>query len=312
MSSPSSPSSASITPAPIVAGVDGADATRAAIRHAALEAAARGVPLTLVHVVANLGDEAAYAPVDRDELLARGRQILKEAEDLARATAPGVRVHTDLHHGVRRTELAAAARGAAQIVIGGARPHGLDRIHTGSMAIGLAKHTTCPVVVVPADWQPGGEGPVLVGYKSPDDSFAALAYGFDLAAERGRELLVLHAWRLPTGYDDVIGARVSAERIEQHAREAIESLVADLRASHPSVVVRIRIRHGQAAQALVEASRQATAVVLSRPSSDLHPHLGGTDRAVLRHAACPVVFGTGGPAGSDAELVLEQLGHMER
>lgn len=159
--------------APIAVGVDGEAATRSAVQYAALQAAAIGAPLMLVHVVAMPRDEAAYATVDRDALLAHGRKILSESADIARATAPGIRVLTDLHHGTRKSELAFAARGSAKIVIGRSPTDRIGRTCTRSMAITLAEQAPCPVVIVPADWHLRSDDPVLVGYKSPDASLDA-------------------------------------------------------------------------------------------------------------------------------------------
>jgi len=149
--------------APIAVGVDGEAASRSAVQYAALEAAAIGVPLMLVHVVAMPGDESTHAAVDRNSLLANGRKILSESADVARATAPGVRILTDLHHGARKSELAFAARGSAKIVIGRSPMDEVDPTCTGSMAISLAEHASCPVVIVPADWHLRSDDPVLVG-----------------------------------------------------------------------------------------------------------------------------------------------------
>jgi nucleotide-binding universal stress UspA family protein len=48
--------------------------------------------------------------------------------------------------------------------------------------------------------------------------------------------------------------------------------------------------HGQPAHTLVEASKAADLLVISRPvhGSFVH-HLGATARAVIREAACPLV-----------------------
>ena len=129
----------------------------------------------------------------------------------------------------------------------------------------------------------------MVGFKSSEDAAELLGSGFAIAAERQAELVIVHAWKLPSAYDDIIESRVAVEEFRRLSIATIEPLVKDLRTAYPQVPVRIEALHAQAAYALVAEARDADLVLLMRSSSGTLPsHLGRTARAVLRDAGCPV------------------------
>jgi nucleotide-binding universal stress UspA family protein len=153
---------------------------------------------------------------------------------------------------------------------------------------------------------------VVAGFKSPDHSAPLLAAAFVVAAERGDDLVIVHGWKLPTAYDDVIGAQLTAQSVRQHVVDTIRPLIADLRKANPQVEVSIRVRHSRAAKALVEASRGADAVVMMRPDLPGGPYPGSTTRAVLRDSACPTLV-LPGPVGvrPATRFVLEKHGAFQ-
>jgi hypothetical protein len=66
-------------------------------------------------------------------------------------------------------------------------------------------------------------------------------------------------------------------------------MLAEEQARHVHVPVEVRVVHGQAAGVLLEESRSAAHVVLSRrPGSQRGGHLGTTARALLRRCMVPV------------------------
>ena len=101
--------------------------------------------------------------------------------------------------------LGSEARRAQLLVLGDRGLGGLAGLLLGSVAVGLAAHGACPVVIVRGERGGAGneESPVVVGIDDSSISEAALAFAFDAAAARGVGLLVVHAWS-PTAIDDAL------------------------------------------------------------------------------------------------------------
>lgn len=299
----------------VVVGVDGSTASAHAVHFAALRAQRHGAILQVVHVAPLRLPFSPTRTVEPPLFEQTANEILHSATAAATQVAPGLTVHARVCRGSLMANLIACADEARELVIGVDHRHGMDRIWTGAVGAGLAARAACPVVVVPPEWRPENEyRRVVVGFKSPDRSRDLLAEAFAEAAERQASLVIVHAWKLPSAYDDIISARVSAEDVEQHTVDMISPLIADLRQAHPGVRVRICAEHAQTAQALVSASRTADLLVLMRVRSpQVLPHLGGTARALLREAECPVVVFPGPTAEiPDAPMVLEEDGQLKR
>jgi nucleotide-binding universal stress UspA family protein len=277
----------------VVVGVDGSEANLGALRYAVAEARALGSVLELVHVVPDLVPVSPFLPVTPDELTATGTTILRTAEDAVRSIDADLSVESWLHHGWRAGELVGAAAGARVLVVGRDDRPLVERVLRGDTATGVAARAHVPVVEVPADWRPPDPGtrPVLlVGVKSRVHAAALLSDAFREAAKRCASLLVLHAWRLPSVYDDIIGSRADADAWAATARTELEVLLRSWRDEYPEIPVEIRVVHDRAGHALIEASRDADLVLVVRRAHGVPPalHLGGVARAVLRSAHCPV------------------------
>jgi nucleotide-binding universal stress UspA family protein len=80
---------------------------------------------------------------------------------------------------------------------------GFAALMVGSVAVALAAHAKCPVIVVRGSG-PGGsgrggsvpvEGPVVVGVDGSEGSEAALAFAYEAAATRQVPLVAVHTWQ---------------------------------------------------------------------------------------------------------------------
>ncbi len=281
------------TTSPLVVGVDGTSGSRAATLYAVGEARRLDAPLKLVHVVPSYSamppaPMMALPPVD---LVGTGERILERAEAEVRAVAPGLAVETELRRGVRHHELAVAATEASQLVVGQDKRPLLDRLLLGNTVTGVASRATCPVTSVPHDWDPAADhGVVVAGVKAPAHAEELLGEAFALASARSATLLVLHAWRLPGDYDDIIADRVATEEWTTRATKELDDVLEPWRRVYPEVMVETKIVHDYAPTALEQASRGADLLVLVRRAHGVPAatHLGGTARGVLRTAACPV------------------------
>ena len=275
----------------VVVGVDGSERAHLAARYAAREARRLELPLTVVHVHPDYVPVAPMMPLIPGDLREIGRQLLAEGVREASAAEPDVEVSSLLLSGHPASELVRACVDARLLVLGHESTSVVTRVFTGAVATGVAARAGCPVVSVPADWQERTHGPhrIVLGYGSADHDTALLEEGFRTASAHDAHLSVLHAWELPGCYDDIIVRRTHDDDWNAAALERIENELADLRADHPDVEVDVRVVHRQPALALREASRQADLLMLARRADGHAPvHLGGTARALLREAACPV------------------------
>ena len=302
----------------IVVGVDGSPGSMSAI-HLATRAADRlGARLRLVHVTPTFGALApapmmVLPPSDLEDV---GRSILERAAREASAEAPDLTVEIELRRGARPVELTAAASAAALLVVGRDSRPTLERLLLGNTAAGVACRASCPVVSVPPGQETHVEqGVVVVGVKAEAHASELLADAFAAASERRAKLVVLHAWKLPIGYDDIIASRTSVREWSQQCAHELQRLIADWRAHYPDVEVEIRVKHDDAATALQRAAEHADLLVLGRRAHGVPAamHLGNTARTVLRTASCPVrIVPPGTAADVFSELVLEHAGNIDR
>lgn len=302
---------------PVVVGVDGTDANLGALLFAVDAADRRQVPLELVHVVPDRVVISPLVPVTPLDLTDTGATVLRTAEDQVHATSPELTVESRLRHGSRATQLLRGAAGAGLLVVGRDDRPVLERMMRGDTAASVAARADVPVVEVPAEWRPASSGHpsygvVVVGLKSPAYADAVLGEAFAAADERGAALVVVHAWKLPSGYDEAAGDDPALADWEREATEDLEQLLRPWHRAYPDVPVRTRVVHQHPAEALVEATAEADLIVVVRRvhGSPTTAHLGSVARAVLRAAACPVLVVPPSETGVIPDLVLEEAGGL--
>ena len=275
----------------VVVGVDETPAAQQGVRYAALEARRLGTSLSIVHVPPGFTRGAGPSVVPEDVIKAHAIEVLEHARQHAQATTPDLGVHTILVAGNTTVHaLVDSSNEAVLVVLGAERRSFASRVWTGDIVAGVAAQSTCPVVVVPPEWEPAHEhGRVVVGVKDPETAAEIVAAGMALADELGAELIIIHAWKAPSGYDDLFGNRSYADEYGRRQTAVLEPLVQAHRAERRDVPVRIEVLHTQPAHALVSDSANADRLLISRPlhGSSLH-HLGYVGRAVLNEARCPV------------------------
>ena len=137
---------------PIVVGIDGTEASEAAVAFAFAEASAQGATLVALHAWAESVFETALsgpnAPLDWD----RQRELAAEAlaERLAgwQEKYPEVRVQRELVHDRPTRALRRCAQTARLVVVGRRGRGGFRDLVLGSTSQHLLHHATCPVAVV--------------------------------------------------------------------------------------------------------------------------------------------------------------------
>lgn len=280
----------------IVVGTNGSAGSARAVEYAALEAERLGVGLAIVHVLPDftaLAPTTDIFPTDLDaDIEAIGRGVLQQAADAAAARGGPVTCQQVLRVGRTVPTLVEVGRDARMIVLGHETVTPLRRVHTGAVTMGVMARAGRPVVSVPADWRPPtGPARVVVGLKSSRHSAELLAAAFREASARDARLVVVHAWSLPSMYDDRIITRTREEAWTAAATRDVEGLLAGNRAEFPQVDVEVRTVHDQAAHALLGEVDSPDLLVLVRRAHGFPPatNLGGTTRALLHRASCPVM-----------------------
>jgi nucleotide-binding universal stress UspA family protein len=277
---------------PVVVGVDGSEQSDRAVHYAVAEARRRGTGVTLVHAVHETAPMAAMLPLYSVEAFAEvGRRLVDDAERLVLDLDPGMEVGTSVKGGSRVGVLVDAAAHASVVVLGHRSRSLAGRVLTHSTSSGVAARAHCPVVSVPDTWAPGGDlGRVVVGIDETSASHDALDHAFLEARRRKATLVVLHAWRLPTAYDDISYSRLAVDEWMGEATAEIEKTLAPFREVYPDVQVEIALRHEYAGPALVAATEEVDLVVVGRRGhgAPLGIYLGSLARLLIREGKCPV------------------------
>jgi nucleotide-binding universal stress UspA family protein len=319
----------SISAAPVVLATDGTPSTEGALGFAVAEAVQRGAALMIVHVnVVNvpppmLGVIPAVGPVPTlrppapTELMVHARHVLERTERKARALAPDLSISTLLLNGGRVHALADVSAEAQLVVMGRETRHGLHRVVTGATTAGVASQARCPVVAVPADWQPRpstGAPTVVVGIRREADAWPLMTAAYSWASARGASISVVHAWELPDPVIDEMEARSRGDEWQAVGDRMLDDALADWQDQHADVPVVRQVVHGHPASVLVAAARTADLLVVRR-AHEHRPidHLGATVRALLLASPTPVeVVPALHVAEPVQQLVLEQSGAIQK
>lgn len=283
----------------VVVGVDGSAASRGAVAYAAHNAAARGLPLTVVStysIPAALFAEGMVPPQSvYDELEKEARPVVDEAVATAERVAPGVRATGHVVEGNPAQVLIELSRDAKIIVLGSRGLGGIKGMVLGSVSAAVASHAHCPVVVTREDTaEIDRTGPVVVGVDGSEISAKATEWAFAEASARGTSLVALHTWMDPQVQAAAAGIALTDEdwrQLEQEQLETLSERVAGFSATYPDVRVEKIVTRDRAVRALVEQGEKAQLVVVGSHGRGGFAGmvLGSTSRALLQAAPCPVM-----------------------
>lgn len=279
---------------PVVVGVDGSAQSLDAVDTAVHEARLRGRALRVVHAflwpyLRVPLEPSPYGPPEGG-LLNEAEQIVAQAVDRARAQAPRVDVYGDVVTGAPTTVLVAESASADLVVVGSRGLGGFTGLLVGSVAVQLAAHAACPVVVVRAAGRPHGD--VLLGVDGSAANAPAVTFAFEEAALRGVGLTALSVWTypVPAGRADTLPLVYDADQVSADEEQRQAAALTAGQEKYPQVPVHSRVVQGRTRATLIEASRDAGLVVVgSRGRGGFSGLLlGSVSQAVLHHAACPV------------------------
>lgn len=262
---------------PLIVGVDGSAPSVRALDWAVDEAAARGVPLRVVHAsVAALPDDFVASAVER-----------------AVRRDPSVKVTSEVLHDDPALALVRLGSEAGAVVVG-SRGHGeLAEMLLGSVSLSVAAHAESPVIVVRGYEEAIARDhrSVVVGVDDPREAAPAVDFAFREAHLLGASVTVVHAWRCPAREVPDFPTTLPDEH-QQRAEARLDECARDATTAHPDIPVHRRTVEGHARTALLAASRTADLLVVGarRRNGHVGMRLGPVDHAVLHHAACPVAI----------------------
>lgn len=286
-------------PRTVTVGLDGSPESRVAADWAAREAKLRGLPLKLVNVWEPAPTPIAQAPLLGPETHQQwSEQIPREAAGELRAAHPEVEVLVEQVTGRPAEVLTDAAKDAEPLVLGSRGLSGMGGFMVGSVGLAVVAHAERPVVLVRAEGDTSDTDsgvraprPVVLGLDTtaPDDTLIGFAY--EAAVLRGASLRVVHGWNEPPyiAYgmppDLELNAQIGAEEAV-----AVSEVLRPWRQKFPAVDVVEDSLSGKAANHLVDASAEASLVVVGRRvrRSAFGAHIGPVTHAVLHHATAPV------------------------
>lgn len=282
--------------APVVVGVDGSEASLAAVRMAVQMAAERHRPLRVVHAFiwpllrVPLGP-APGAPPDAG-LRADAERLVRQAVEYATSLDGDIEVTGLIATGGAPAVLVAETHGATLLVLGDRGLGAFAGLLVGSVAVTVAAHAHCPVLITRG--APRADGPVVVGVDGSPNSALAVAFAAEQAALRKVELIAVHAYTgrvsaepgdmLPLVHDDDL-AGSAEERL-------LAETTAGLTERHPDLRVTRQVVCGRARSVLVERSQGAQLVVVGARGRGGFAGLllGSVSQALLHHAACPLAI----------------------
>ncbi|MCX4999957.1 universal stress protein [Streptomyces longwoodensis] len=300
-------------PRTITVGLDGSPECRAAAEWAAREAELRGLPVKLVHVWEPVPEPMAQAPLLGPETHQHWTErIPRESAEGLRLRHPGIEVNTEQLAGRTAQALVDAAKDAEMLVLGSRGLGGIGGFLVGSVGLAVVAHTERPVVLVRAGEQTAPEHrmhptgipsaatalrPVVLGLDAAGPDETLIGFAFEAAARRSVPLRVVHAWNPPPYYAYGMALEPAVER-EMAKGDAVilSEVLRPWRQKYPDVDVVEQSRYGSPSLLLIDASREASLVVVGRRirSSAVGTHIGTVTHAVLHHSTAPVAVVTHG------------------
>lgn len=279
----------------VIVAVDGGPASRAGVDWVIQRAGTVRLSLELTTVV-ELGWAPAGGPEDDFHLVYE--RALSEAGRRVDEAAPTIKRTSVVRRGVPVDELVRASATADLLVIGSSKTGFLSGAVYGTLPLRLAAHASCPLVVVPVNWTPRG-GHIVAGAEDNGTSDVALDFAAREAARLGVALVILHAWTIPAtiGLDD--GAMIPFDALREAHEEILARCAERIRDAHPGLEVTPVLEQGPAAPTLVDASREASLLVVGTHGRGAVAGLilGSVSHDVLLNLPCPIAIVPRPPAG---------------
>ncbi len=225
----------------VVVGVEDDVASDAAIGWVIERARSKPLHIRLITAV-------GWTAVDRQapgELLAGVSHRIQEA-------APGSTIELEVADGPKLHELIEQSIDSDLVVIGAHPDVRIRESRTESFPVSLAARSSCPVVVIPDDWE-RTDGAIVVGIDAGGSGEAAV-FAAREALQTGRSLQILHTWE-PWAAPDTRAAQLEHQAI-------LDDTIERVRAVYPAVHVSGELAEGVAHDGTIANSRSASLLVL--------------------------------------------------
>jgi nucleotide-binding universal stress UspA family protein len=264
----------------VVVGVDGSPSAARAAELAGDLALRHRMSLEVVHA---FNWPALYPPFLPPSVVARldprqaAGELVSRVAAAVRERYPRLSVETRIVDGNAAGALVDASRHAAYLVVGHRGIGGFTEMVIGSVGVHTTAHARCPVLVVRGDAGTPA-APVVVGVDGSVPARVAAAYAYDEAHTRGSDLYAVFA----------AGTQPTDPTVP------VDAGLDDLIARRPEVKVHREVRRGNSPALVISTlAREVGAglvVVASRGIGGFRGLLvGGTGRALVEHAPCPVM-----------------------
>lgn len=269
-------------------GVDPKRPAVPALAWAAAEAERRRLRLRLVVARPPVHDRLSYDAVGHGNALRlRAESALASVEDLVRELRLDVRTSAELMNGDPLGVLLDRAADATLVVVGSRHlGRAAEMLGGSSVAVPLAAHAPCPVVVVSAPEHTAVHPPtVVVGVDGSEDSRAAVAFAMEEASLREARLRAV--WVRPRP----VLRREDTGTGRARWRRLLAESVAGWAERYPDVHVSEEVCRGHPVEQLALAAQSSLALVVGRTGRGGYTgmYIGSTVHGLLHHAACPVI-----------------------
>jgi len=271
----------------VVVGVDDSDNSLVAVDAAATEAALRHLPLHIVHA----DPFESAADTTGGPLPGEPGRCVNRAMERAQAAHPDLEVIGEVARQFPQPALVKASSDAELVVIGDRGLKAVARALLDTVAGGLVRQASCPVLVTRGLGVP--DGPIVVGVDGSPNSQAAVGFAFAEADLHSRPLMIVHAWSRPGPHQpgSPLPRDFDATSIQAGAERLLSEATAGRPEEYPDVGFSHRVVHGHARQALIAAGTEASLVVVGAHGRRLPPlpEPGSVTRHLVYHAPCPLV-----------------------
>ncbi len=282
------------TTLPILVAYDGSADAKHALQWAAHESLRSSVPVRVLAVneilpptwggVAGMG--MGMGVVTEGYVLDSNAVLEEATKALADA---GVASATTAHRtGAVVEELLRAAGSASVLVVGSQGHRAAGEALMGSVSQHVARHATCPVVVVREPHDATARR-IVVGIDGSSTSAGALDFACRRAEDTHETVVAIHGWHVRAPSTDVWAGAPRSVDVGARERLLAES-VAGVREDHPDVRLEQEVVLVAPERCLVDASASASLVVVGSRGLGYFSGLllGSVSQAVLHRATCPV------------------------
>lgn len=282
-------------PGAVVAGIDGSSHDVLVLTAALAEAKLRKAPLHVRHCYELVGPSLAdgFAMINWAALADAdiAEKVLVVARETLSTLDPEWPVTFDHPPGRPENLLVEASEQATLVVVGTGRKSRLEEMLLGTVALSVAAHAACPVLVVPPGADPDGSGDIVVGVDGSRHSRHAVAVAIEEARMREARVDVLTTWNLEVVDGYVVTEPDSPEwrQVEERIQTMQESILADL--DTQGVEVSLRSVKGGTRATLADASAGAAMVVVGNRGRGgfRSKALGSVTMDLLKRSTAPVL-----------------------